>query len=107
MLDDAGSGGASAQDDGEDSDVFDRFAVLRAEKILYAADLARAFGTPTRPWDTRRAKRFLKRSGIGFQLGAPRADGVNDSPWVTTSAALKERYPALGALIDQQEIDEL
>jgi hypothetical protein len=93
-------------DDGEDdaiSDVFDRFAVLRAEKILYAADLARAFSTPGRPWDTRRAKRLIKRSGIGFQLGAP----GSDAPWVTTSKRLRERFPDLWELIEAQAIDEL
>ncbi len=81
----------------------DRFAVLRQEKILYAVDLADAFSSPARPWSTKRATRWLKRSGIGFSMAAPGERGL----WATTSSALKEHYPRLWELVLEREIATL
>jgi hypothetical protein len=82
-------------------DVLDAVAALSQERILYAAELAAAFSSPRWPWDQRRAKRFLKRSGIGFQLGG------KAGKWVTTSTALAERYPQLWRLFLAREVDAL
>lgn len=84
-------------------DVLDALESVGQERILYAAELAAAFSTPLRPWDRRRAKRFLKRSGIGFQLGGdPRV-----AQWVTTSGALAEHFPQLWRLFLAREVDQL
>jgi hypothetical protein len=59
--------------------------VLRVKKLLYARDIARALDSPADRWTTRRARKWLRKSGAGFQL-SPRG------PWTTTRQRLRERF---------------
>lgn len=68
----------------------DPISELRGEHFLSAADLARAFSTKRTRWTVRRARRFLRKSGCGFQMFA-------GGPWVTTWEAIRDRMPALFA----------
>lgn len=73
-------------------------------RILYAADIARLYSSPGREWTTRRAKRWLKRSGIGFQMDAA---GAGEGQWATTSLEIAEHYPMLWRLVMARLVDEL
>jgi len=63
-------------------------SLLKSEKLLTGAEIARALTTPRKRWTAQKARRFLRKSGIGFQL-VPRGE------WQTTWAKFFERYPAL------------
>lgn len=73
--------------------------VLRTKKLLTSADIARALNSPTDRWTTRRARKWLRRSGSGFQL-APRG------PWVTTRQRLRERFPDVLDIVLLQADDD-
>ena len=80
-------------------------AILRLQKLIYAVDVARALDSPelgdhpAGRWTTRRARKWLQKSGAGFQL-SPRG------PWVTTRQRLKERFPDVLDLLLVQLADE-
>lgn len=90
---------AGSDDDATD-DLADRFAVLRQAKLIYSAQLAEAFHSPAYPWSTKKATRWLQKSGIGFQLS-------KRGPWVTTSTEIAKHYPQLWQLVLEREIDQL
>lgn len=81
--------------------------VLRLQKLLYAADVARALDSPhlgdhpAARWSTRRAREWLQKSGAGFQL-SPRG------PWVTTRQRLRDRFPdVLDLILTQLSEDDI
>lgn len=75
---------------------------LLGDGILHASTIAKIFTSVGRGrWTTRRAKRFLKRSGIGFQMGGPQDE------WATTTIELREHYPALWRLVEAKLVDLL
>jgi hypothetical protein len=77
-------------------------AELFDDGIIHASTIAKIFTSVGRGrWSTRRAKRFLKRSGIGFQMGGPTDE------WATTTLELKAHYPALWRLIEAKLADLL
>lgn len=73
---------------------------LHRPKLLYARHIARALSSADDPWDEQRARRFLKREGVGWKLGSSAG-----SPWVTTTDRLLEKFPHLVDLI-VRELDE-
>lgn len=96
---------ATAMADGATNDALDlsaELAGLFSDGIIHAGTLAKLFSSVGRgPWSTRRAKRFLQRSGIGFQMGGPTDE------WATTTIELKEHYPQLWRLIESKLADLL
>jgi hypothetical protein len=85
-------------------DADDDEAELFEDRILYADDISRFFSSPGREWSTRRAKRWLKRSGIGFKMDEA---GGGEGRWATTSIEMKEHYPKLWKLVLARMVDEL
>ncbi len=80
---DEGRSGIERVGEARETDPLD---VLRTKKLLTSADIARALSSESDRWTTRRARKWLRRSQAGFQLG-PRG------PWVTTRQRLRERFP--------------
>lgn len=57
---------------------------LKNKRIFGAQDIADAFNTPDDPWDTRKAKRWLRATRLGMKLGGR---------WVTTRSRLQRLEP--------------
>jgi hypothetical protein len=88
----------------------DPITVLREEKLITARDIASALTTLGRPWTVRQATRWLQKSGVAFQLVErknKRAHGQRGGAWYTTRALLRERFPSVLELIDQDRIDRV
>ena len=68
-------------------------------KLIYSADIARMLDSPTDRWDTQRARRWLRDSGVGFLLSP---GGGKRSQWVTTEAQFLRHHPQMMDLLVQE-----
>jgi hypothetical protein len=62
--------------------------VLSRRKAFYStSDVAQALDSPEDPWDSQRARRWLKATKAGIQRGRGRGH------WITTRERLRDAFP--------------
>jgi len=91
-------------------DLRDPITVLREEKMISARDIQRALSTAGRPWTLRQATDWMANdSGCAFQLKkrkrSKRKRGQRGGTWYITKAAMREKWPHIMDLIDQDRVE--
>jgi hypothetical protein len=76
-------------------------AGVPADRVYTTADLAMALTRLGKPTTTRQARRWIAKSGVGFQR-APGGNGIagpHGSAWLITRSAVAKRWPDIAALL--------
>lgn len=83
----------------------DALEALRLRKLIPARMIAAALTSPGDRWTTRRARRWLRKSGAGFQMNPPKGQ------WFTTRERLRDRFPdvleQILLVVPEEDLDAL